>query len=96
MSLTDKNKKIVSFFEKMKNNKETKELIVKLMNDNGLGKKSSISKMARGLNSVPGFISTVLISPILLGWLIPKLTYHNTRKKHAKMNFNQNQTNAVS
>ena len=96
MSLSDKNKKIVSFFEKMKDNKETKDLIIKLMNDNGLGKKSSISKMARGLNSVPGFISTVLISPILLGWLIPKLTYHNTRKKHAKMNFNQNQTNAVS
>ena len=80
----------------MKDNKETTDLIIKLMNDNGLGKKNSISKMARGLNSVPGFISTVLISPILLGWLIPKLTYHNTRKKHAKMNFNQNQTNAVS
>ena len=95
MSLTDRNKKIISFFEKMEDNKETKDLIIRLMNDNGLGKKSSISKMARGLNSVPGFISTVLISPILLGWLIPKLTYHNTRKKHAKMNFNQNQTNAA-
>ena len=95
-TLAEKNKKIITFFENMKDTKETKDLITKLMNDNGLGKKSSISKMARGLNSVPGFISTVLISPILLGWLIPKLTYHNTRKKHAKMNFNQNQTNAVS
>ena len=98
MSLDDRNKQIRSFFEKMEDNKSTKDLITRLMNDNGIGKKSSISKMARGLNSVPGFISTVIISPILLGWLIPKLTYHNTRKKHAKMNFNQNQnqTNAVA
>ncbi len=97
-SLKDKNRQIVDFFEKMEDNKSTKDLIVKLMNDKGIGKKSSISKMARGLNSVPGFISTVLISPILLGWIIPKLTYSNTRKKHAKMNFNQNQnqTNAVA
>ena len=72
--------------EKMENNKSTKDLIIKLMNDNGLGKKSSITKMARGLSSVPGFLSTVLISPILLGWFIPRLTYANTRKKHAKMN----------
>ena len=62
------------------------------MNDKGIGKKSSISKMARGLSSVPGFISTVLISPILLGWFIPRLTYANTRKKHATMNITaQNQ-----
>lgn len=95
-SLADKNKQIVSFFEKMKDNQETKDLIIKLMNDKGLGQKSSISKMARGLNSVPGFISTVLISPILLGWFIPKLTYSNTRKKHAKMNFNQDTINKAN
>lgn len=85
-SLHEKNNKIISFFENLKDNEQTKELVTKLMNDNGLGKKSSISKMARGLSSVPGFLSTVLISPILLGWFIPRLTYHNTRKKHATMN----------
>lgn len=85
-TFSENNKKIISFFERLEDNKETKDLIIKLMNDNGLGKKSSISKMARGLSSVPGFLSTVLISPILLGWFIPRLTYSNTRKKHATMN----------
>ena len=85
-TLSEKNKKIISFFENMEDNSATKDLVTKLMNDKGLGKKSSISKMARGLSSVPGFISTVLISPILLGWFIPRLTYSNTRKKHATMN----------
>ena len=82
---SQKNKKIISFFEKMENNKLTDELITKLMNDKGLGKKSSISKVARGLSSIPGFLSTVIISPIILGWFIPRLTYINTRKTHAKM-----------
>ncbi len=86
LSKSEKNKKIISFFENMKDDKFAKELVTKLMNDNGIGKKSSISKIARGLSSVPGFLSTVLISPILLGWFIPRLTYANTRKKHAEMN----------
>ena len=85
-TISEKNKKIISFFERLEDNTNTKDLITKLMNDKGLGNKSSISKMARGLSSVPGFLSTVLISPILLGWFIPRLTYHNTRKKHATMN----------
>jgi len=84
-SKSEKNKKIISFFEKLEDNKSTKELIKKLMNDNGIGNKSSISKVARGLSSVPGFLSTVVISPILLGWFIPRLTYSNTRKKHSTM-----------
>lgn len=91
-SKSEKNKKIISFFEKLEDNKATKELITKLMNDNGLGKKSSISKMARGLSSVPGFLSTVVISPILLGWFIPRLTYISTRKEHAKMKISADQS----
>ena len=67
--------------------------VLNVMNDKGLGKKSSISKMARGLSSVPGFLSTVLISPILLGWFIPRLTYSNTRKKHATMNISAENNN---
>ena len=82
----EKNKKIISFFEKLEDTQSTKDLIIKLMHDNGIGNKSSISKIARGMSSVPGFLSTVLISPILLGWFIPRLTYLNTRKKHATMN----------
>lgn len=82
----EKNQKIISFLKNLEDNEATKELITKLMHDNGIGQKSSISKMARGLSSVPGFLSTVLISPILLGWFIPRLTYANTRKKHATMN----------
>ena len=93
---SEKNKQIISFFEKLEDTKTTKDLIIKLMNDNGLGKKSSISKYARGLSSVPGFLSTVLISPILLGWFIPRLTYANTRKKHATMNISAENNKAVS
>lgn len=54
------------------------------MKGTGEIKHNKIAKMARGLNSLPGFISTVIISPILLGVLIPMLTYHNTRKANAK------------
>ena len=85
-TIKDKNREIISFFEHLEDNASTKDLIIKLMHDKGIGKKSSISKIARGLSSVPGFLSTVLISPILLGWFIPRLTYSNTRKKHATMN----------
>ncbi len=89
----DKNSKLISFFEKMKDNQETKEKITKLMHDAPIDKKGSIEKIARGLNSVPGFISTVFISPIILGWFIPRLTYSNTRKKHAKMEQNGSKFN---
>ena len=85
-TIKDKNREIISFFEHLEDNASTKDLIIKLMHYKGIGKKSSISKIARGLSSVPGFLSTVLISPILLGWFIPRLTYSNTRKKHATMN----------
>ena len=52
--------------------------------------------MARGLNSLPGFISTVFISPILLGILIPMLTYYNTRKANErKMNAGMKANNSI-
>lgn len=84
MKKADKNKEIISLIEKLKDNNETKELITKLMKDNGKIKQSSITRIARGLNSIPGVIVTVIISPIILGCLIPLLTYANTRKAHAK------------
>ena len=92
----EKNKQIISFFEKLADNASTKELIIKFMNDNGLNKKSSISKIARGFSSVPGCLSTVIISPILLGWFIPRLTYSNTRKKHAKMNISSEKNKLIA
>ena len=55
------------------------------MKDLGKDKAGSIVKAARGFNSIPGFIVTVIISPIILGILIPMITYSNTRKTHKKM-----------
>ncbi len=80
----DKNKKIISLIEKM-DEKSGKDLITKLMKGSGDIKKNKIATIARGLNSLPGVISTVIISPFILGVFIPMLTYANTRKAHAKM-----------
>ena len=45
-------------------------------------KGNKITAFARGLNSVPGILTTFLISPYILGWFIPRLTYANTRRIH--------------
>ncbi len=82
LSKEEKNKKILNLFETSEFSKET---ISKIMKGSGDIKHNKIAKVARGLNSLPGFISTVAISPILLGVLIPMLTYYNTRKTHEKM-----------
>ena len=47
-------------------------------------KKNKILSFARGLNSIPGLIATFFISPYILGWAIPQLTYANTRRIHEK------------
>lgn len=85
LSKAEKNKKIIELFERIDEaDPQVKEGISKLMKGSGNIKHNKIAKMARGLNSLPGFISTVFISPVLLGILIPMLTYHNTRKANAK------------
>lgn len=85
LSKAEKNKKIIELFERIDEaDPHVKEGISKLMKGSGNIKHNKIAKMARGLNSLPGFISTVFISPVLLGILIPMLTYHNTRKANAK------------
>lgn len=81
LSKAEKNEKIISLFEKLENKDD---IISKVMKGSGDIKNNKILKVARGFNSVPGVISTVLISPIILGVLIPLLTYHNTRKANAK------------
>lgn len=86
LSKKEKNKKIISLFEKIDSPSlnAKNEVISKLMKGSGDISKNKIAKFARGLNSLPGAISTFIISPILLGVLIPMLTYHNTRKAQAK------------
>lgn len=85
LSKAEKNKKIIELFERIDEaDPHVKEGISKLMKGSGNIKHNKIAKMARGLNSLSGFISTVFISPVLLGILIPMLTYHNTRKANAK------------
>lgn len=84
LSKEEKNKKIIGLFERIEDSPASKEGISKLMKGSGGIKNNGIAKMARGLNSLPGAISTVFISPIILGILIPMLTYHNTRKANAK------------
>ena len=83
LNRSDKNKKLIDFFEKF-NKPNADELICKLMKGGIGGKNNKIATFARGLNSVPGLITTAFISPYLLGWFIPRLTYANTRRIHEK------------
>ena len=82
-----KNNKIIDLFKKIETNnpKAKNELISKLMKGSGDIKNNKIAKVARGMNSLPGFISTFILSPILLGVIIPEITYSNTRKAHEKI-----------
>ena len=75
-----KNKKIISILK----GDISDEVISKVMKGSGEIKHNKIAKMARGFNSLPGFISTVVISPLFLGVLLPMLTYHITRKSNEK------------
>ena len=81
LSKQEKNKKIIEFFERCNLSNDT---IQKLMKGAGNLRKNKIAAFARGLNSVPGLITTFFISPYILGWVIPRLTYQNTRRIHAK------------
>ena len=91
------NKEILSLFENIETHvkklgitsgdekKKVNEIITKLMKGAGAkGGKNKIAMFAKGMNSLPGLISTVFISPYILGLLIPRLTYKNTRRIHEK------------
>ena len=94
MSKVDANKEITSIVEALEENvkklgksgdkKSVNEIISKLMKGVSKGGNSKITAMARGFNSVPGLLATLFISPYLLGWFVPRLTYWNTRRIHAK------------
>ena len=81
MKKADKNKKIISFVEKFD---KSDDLISKVMKGAGKARGNKIASFARGLNSMPGLLTTLFISPYLLGWFIPRLTYKNTRRIHEK------------
>ena len=85
---SEKNKKIIELVEKLNkdSNKESvNKSIKKLMQGTELKAKGNrLLSYAKGLNSMPEAIATVLITPILLGWFIPTITYANTRHIHAK------------
>lgn len=81
MKKEDKNKKIIDFF---KNFEKSDGIIKELMNGAKKGKGNKIAAFARGLNSMPALLTTFFISPYILGWCIPRLTYKNTRRIHEK------------
>lgn len=76
----EKNKKIIDQIKKLGNDGD--ELITKVMKGVNKPKGNGILSFAKGLNSAPGVIATFLISPYILGWFIPRLTYANTRRMH--------------
>lgn len=83
LNKAEKNKKIISVIENLNTN-NADDLIQKVMKATGKIKSNKIATFARGLTSVPGLITTFFISPYILGWFIPRLTYKNTRRIHEK------------
>lgn len=89
LSKAEKNSKILKFFENLgKDGKLSKEqvdgMIAKIMKNTNNSKANKIASFAKGLNSIPAIITTFLISPYVLGWVIPRFTYANTRRLHAE------------
>ena len=91
---TEANKQITSIVENLEENAKklgkpgdkdsVNKIISRLMKGVSKGVNSKITAHARGLNSIPGLLATLFISPYLLGWFVPRLTYWNTRRIHAK------------
>lgn len=78
----EKNKRIIDELKRIitvKDSAENKK-IIELMKGTKQDKVNKIMRTVKGLNSLPAFIATFVISPVLLGVFIPKLTYKNTRK----------------
>lgn len=88
LSKGEKNKKIIEIFEKLhkEGNRETLNASIKKMmqGEKLMTKGNKLLSYAKGLNSMPEAIATAIISPIILGWFIPNITYANTRRINAK------------
>ena len=90
----ESNKQIIEFIENIEvqakklgksvDKKSIDEMLKNLMKKASKGGNSKITSVARGLISLPGLITTIFISPYILGWCIPRLTYKNTRRIHEK------------
>ena len=100
MSKAEKNKKIVDFFKDLKtkstDEKALNKSIEELMKGTKGPKNNKILAFAKGLNSVPGFIATFMISPYILGWVLPRLTYANTRRLHQKAEEERNNSKKIA
>ena len=92
MNKSDANKEITSIIENIETHAKKLGKSVDKKSINGMiekvmkgskGGNSKITAMARGFNSIPGLLATLFISPYLLGWFVPRLTYWNTRRIHA-------------
>lgn len=81
-SKQEKNKQITEFIKKLDGDAD--KLITKVMKNAKNPSSNKILSYARGLNSAPAAIITFFVSPYLLGWFIPRLTYANTRRIHEK------------
>ena len=73
------NSKIKEVVGKLKDSEVVKLLESRKPEKHGMNK---MLARARNLNSVPSLVSTLILSPIILGVLIPKLTYRLTKKAH--------------
>ena len=88
LSKKERNSEIKKIIEKLGDDAD--KLVSDLMQKGSMNKKGTkmnlnkIFSSARDLNSIPALIMTVFVSPVLLGWFIPRLTYANTRRIHAK------------
>ena len=94
LSKSESNKRIIDFIENIEtqakklgkpiDKKSVDNMLTNLMKKASKGGNSKITSVARGLISLPGLITTIFISPYILGWFIPRLTYRNTRRIHEK------------
>ena len=83
MPKADRNNKIKEIFKNL-NTDDADQIITKIMKGTKGTKANKIAGFAKGLNSIPAIITTFLISPYVLGWVIPRFTYANTRRLHAE------------
>ena len=101
LSKAEKNNKIIDFFENAGKCSESEKAefdstIKKMMQGaESKIKGNKLLSFVKGLNSTPAAITTFIISPIILGWFIPRLTYANTRRIHAKDD-NESKMNKVA
>ena len=87
LSKEESNKKIKDIIKNLGDN--ANELIKDMMQKGRTNKRNKMApnkifSTARGLNSIPAFLMTLVVSPFILGWFIPRLTYANTRRIHEK------------